>query len=289
MVEKPDVPDARMDLGIGNSIAAITGGSKGIGNAIAHQLAAEGANLAICARRAGPLEEAAEEIEAEHGVECYATTADLTERDDAAAFVSKTVDHYGGIDIFVNNAGSAPGGELENLSEDDWYKALDLKLMGHVRGATEVMPHLVESGGTLVNLIGNDGSKPSPGELAPGAANAADINMTQALAKQYGRKGVRVNAVNPGPVATDRWDYLVEIIAEEQGLTFDEAMSVAENSIPLGRICQPEEVASVVTYLASEQASFVNGSVVEVDGGQEKALLEFDTIRAASKDLPTNR
>ncbi len=274
-----------MDLGIQGKSAAVTGGSKGIGKAIAHGLAAEGANLAICARGRDLLDDVAGEIEQQHDVRCEAITADLTEREDAAAFIDEAVDRLEGLDILVNNAGSAPGGELENLTEEDWYQALNLKLMGHVRCSTEAMPHLVESEGVIVNLIGNDGTKASPGELTPGAANAGDVNMTLALAKQYGRDGVRVNAVNPGPVATERWDYLVEIMAEEQDLTFDEAMSVAENSIPLGRICTPEEVANVVTFMASEKASFVNGAVVEVDGAQEKALLEFSTVREAYKNL----
>lgn len=274
-----------MELGLADKTAAVTGASKGIGLAIANSLAAEGTDLAICARGREELEAAAADIEAEHGVECLPITADLTERTAAAAFIEGAVDHFDGLDVLVNNAGSAPGGLLENLDEEDWYQSLDLKLMGHVRCATEAMPHLVESEGVLVNLIGNDGTKPSPGELTPGAANAADINLTEALAKQYGREGVRVNAVNPGPVKTERWDYLVEVMAEEQGLTFEEAWQVAENSIPLGRICEPEEVANVVTFMASEAASFVNGGVLDVDGAQEKALLEFETIRAASKDL----
>lgn len=257
----------------------------GIGRAIAEKLAEEGADVAICARRAGPLEDTAAAIEDAHGVECLALTADLTDREDAAAFIEGTVEQFGELNILVNNAGSAPGGPLETLSEADWYEALNLKLMGHVRCTTEAMPHLVETEGVIVNLIGNDGTKPSPGELTPGAANAADINMTKAVAKQYGRKGVRVNAVNPGPVATERWDYLVEIMAEDQGLSFDEAMAVAENSIPLGRICTPEEVANVVAFVASEAASFLNGASIDVDGGQEKALLEFDTLRAATEDL----
>ena len=129
-------------------------------------------------------------------------------------------------------------------------------------------------GGRIVNVIGNDGIKPAHFELTPSAANAADIAVTLALAEQYGPKGILINGVNPGPVATDRWDGLEKQMARDKGITQEEAHALALTSLPLGRICTPQEVADVVVFVASERASYLNGAMITVDGGQRKALLD---------------
>jgi NAD(P)-dependent dehydrogenase (short-subunit alcohol dehydrogenase family) len=267
-----------MDLGLTEKTALVTGASKGIGYATAKRLAVEGANIAICARTEAPLEEAASEIEAEHGVECAAIPADLTERAQAQAFVETAADRFGSIDVLVNNAGSAPGGGLETLDESDWYKSLDLKLMGQIRCTTEAISYLIDSSGVVVNVVGTAGIDPQPSTLTAAASNAADINVTKALAKAYGYQGVRVNAVNPGPVETDRWDTIVESIAENQNVTREQAMELVRQTLPPGRMCQPEDVANVVAFLASTEASYVNGASITVDGGQMADLMNFDVI-----------
>src|SRR5919204_154327 len=144
-----------------------------------------------------------------------------------------------------------------------------------LRGKVEAITYLLESGGgRIVNVIGNDGIKPAFFELTPSAANAADIAVTLALAEQYGPKGILTNAVNPGPVATDRWDGLEKQLAKDRGLTQQEAHQLALKSLPLGRICTAQEVADVVVFVASERASYLNGAMITVDGGQRKALME---------------
>jgi 3-oxoacyl-[acyl-carrier protein] reductase len=125
-----------------------------------------------------------------------------------------------------------------------------------------------------VNVIGNDGNKPSYWELTPGAANAAGMNVTQALAEQYAPQGILINAVNPGPVATDRWDGLEKQMAKDRGISQDAAHALAVRSIPLGRICQPEEVADLVCFLASGRNTFITGTLVNIDGAQRKAVMD---------------
>jgi 3-oxoacyl-[acyl-carrier protein] reductase len=177
--------------------------------------------------------------------------------------------------VLVNNAGAAPGGEILDLTEEDWQKALQLKFMGYVRCIKAVIPHMQrQGGGRIVNIVGNDGVKPIGIELAPSAANAADLAMTVALAEQYGRQNILVNAINPGPVATERWGQLISGIARMRKISVDEAQQRAERSIPLGRICTPEEVANVAVFVASPRASFMNGAIITLDGGQRKALLD---------------
>jgi 3-oxoacyl-[acyl-carrier protein] reductase len=264
-----------MDLGLKGKVALVTGGSKGIGKAVAHGLAEEGAKVAICARGQIDLDRAVGDLAKSAGSEVFAVAGDLTTESGVKKIVDATIAKFGRIDILVNNAGAAPGGLLLDLTEEDWQQALQLKFMGFVRCMKAVIPYMLKQGrGRIVNVVGNDGVKPIGIELTPSAANAADLAVTVALAEQYGRNNICINAINPGPVATERWDGLISGIARVRKISVNEAQERAERSIPLGRICTPEEVANVVVFVASDRASFMNGAIITLDGGQRKALLD---------------
>ena len=264
-----------MDLQLDGKVALVTGGSAGIGKGIARVLAREGADVAICARRKDVLEAAADEIRRETGRKVLALPADLTRKDDAEDFVKGAARHFGRIDVLVNNAGSAPGGVIESIDEDGWMEGLQLKFMGYVRCLKAALPIMrAQGGGRVVNLIGNDGVKESYWEIVPGACNAAGQNLTKALAGQYAKHNITFVAVNPGPVRTERWDGLVRAMSRDMKIPYEEADRLAPRSIPLGRIAEVEEVANLVAYLASPLAHFVNGSMIEIDGGQQKPLMD---------------
>jgi NAD(P)-dependent dehydrogenase (short-subunit alcohol dehydrogenase family) len=264
-----------MDLQMTGKKAIVTGASEGIGKAITWAFAREGVDVAICARRKEPLEAVAAEISRATNRQIVPITADLTKPADAENLVKKAHAALGRIDILVNNAGSSPGGVLEHLTEEDWAQSLQLKFMGYVRCMKHVLPIMQKQRkGRVVNLIGNDGVKVSYWEIAPGAANAAGQNLTLSLASQYGKDNISFVAVNPGPVRTERWAGLVKAMARDMNLSFEEADKLAPSSIPLGRIAESEEVANLVTYLASDLAFFVNGTMIEIDGGQDKVLMD---------------
>lgn len=264
-----------MDLQLTGKKALVTGGSEGIGKAIARVLAREGCDVAICARRPDVLEAAAKEIAAESGRKIVPIPADLTKDADARNFIEQAHAALGRIDILVNNAGAAPGGVIETLTEADWEKGLQLKFLGYVRCLRHALPIMVrQGGGRVVNLIGNDGVKPSYWEIVPGAANAAGQNLTLSLAGQYAKHGITFCAVNPGPVRTERWAGLVAAMARDMGISYEEADRLAPRSIPVGRIAEPEECANLVAMLASPLMHFVNGTMIEIDGGQQKALMD---------------
>lgn len=264
-----------MDLGLRNMVVLITGGSKGIGRACAFEFAKEGAVLALCARQEDGLKKTAEEIRAATGRPVFTVAGDMMKWEDAKRCVDAAAAHYGGLDVLVNCAGASPGGLLLNLTEEEWQLSLQLKFMGYVRGAKAAVPHLLKRGaGRIVNVVGNDGIKPAYWELTASAANAADLAVTAALAEQYGSQGILVNAVNPGPVATERWNGLVRAYARDKGMSFDDASRQAVKSLPLGRICTPEEVASVVVFVSSPRASYMNGAWITLDGGQRKAIMD---------------
>src|SRR6476619_367015 len=264
-----------MDLKLNGKTALVTGGSEGIGKGIARALAQEGVDVAICARRKEPLEQAAAEIARETNRRIVPIPANLSKDADAKTFVAQAHKALGRIDILVNNAGSSPGGVIEHLSEADWEQSLQLKFMGYVRCLRYVLPIMVkQGGGRVVNLIGNDGVKPSYWEIAPGAAHAAGQNLTMSLAGQYGKNTISFCAVTPGPVRAERWAGLVAELARDMRLPHGQADKLAPSSIPLGRIAEVEEVANLVVMLASPLMHMVNGTQIEIDGGQEKSLMD---------------
>jgi NAD(P)-dependent dehydrogenase (short-subunit alcohol dehydrogenase family) len=264
-----------VNLQLAAKVALVTGASQGIGRAVAQQLAREGCDVVITARHAEPLAAAAKEIAGETGRPVVPMAGDMSVPEDIGRCVDATLAQFGKIDILVTCAGSSPGGLLENLTEDQWAASLNLKFMGYVRSVRAVIGHMRERGeGAIVLVVGNDGLKPSYWEMTAGVANAADINFASSAAEQYGRYGVRINTVNPGPVNTGRWDTLEQAFARDKGVSQERAHELAVSSIPFGRICEPAEVAALVTFLASPRASFINGAHIPIDGAQRKAIMD---------------
>jgi NAD(P)-dependent dehydrogenase (short-subunit alcohol dehydrogenase family) len=264
-----------MDLGLEGKVAFVTGASKGIGRASAELLAAEGCDVVIVSRTEAEIVRAAEDVAKASGRAVVGLTGDMSVTADVERCVAETLDRFGRIDVLVTCAGSSPGGLLEDLTEEQWLGSLQLKFMGYVRTVRAVIPHMRERGtGSIVLVVGNDGLKPSYWEMTAGVANAADINFASSVAEQYGRHGVRCNTVNPGPVNTDRWGTLEKAFARDKGISQEEAHVLTVASLPLGRICEAEEVANLVAFLASPRASYLNGAHIPIDGAQRKGIMD---------------
>ncbi|CEH30879.1 short-chain dehydrogenase [Aneurinibacillus migulanus] len=265
-----------MNLGLEGKVVLITGGSKGIGRQTGLTFAKEGASVAMVARNVEDLEKAKSQLQSEvPQADVLTIPADLQHEAGAVEAVQKTVEHFGKIDILVNCAGAAPGGLLLELTEEDWDFAMGLKFRGYVRMAKATIPQfLKQKHGVIVNVVGNDGVKPSWWELTGTAVNAADLAVMTALGNQYGNDNIRINCVNPGPVDTGRWETLTQAYARDLEISIDEANEAASKSMPFGRIATAQEVADVVVFLASERAGFVHNSVVNIDGGQMKDILD---------------
>lgn len=265
-----------MDLGLKGKVALVTGGTRGIGADIALGFAEVGAHVAICARTKADLDAKSHELNKATGVTVVGIPVDLSKPDEADRLVGEVVKCLGRLDILVNSAGVAPAGTIEQLSEDDWQRGLQLKLMGLVRCTRAAIPVMRrQGGGRIVNVVGNDGVKCAYWEIVPAICCAAELIFTQTLAEQYGPEGIYINAVNPGPVETGLMHDIFEKLAKRRGISVEQVIQGHVDSIPLKlkRIATPREVTNVVLFLASDLASFVNGVYINVDGGQMKPVL----------------
>jgi 3-oxoacyl-[acyl-carrier protein] reductase/bacilysin biosynthesis oxidoreductase BacG len=262
-----------MDLGLQGRTALVTGGNRGIGRAVAEALAGEGARVMITARDAGMLARAAAEIAAKTGQPVETVSADLSELGQVRRVAAEAVERLGRLDILVNNAGAIQAGDFLATPDEEWLHGWSLKLLGYIRMAREVFPHMKrQGGGRIVNVVGAAARNPTPTYMMGGTANAALINFTKALADLGAPHGILVTAVSPGPVKTERWESLLRQRAQAQGKVPDALEREQAAGWPLGRIALPEEVADLVCFLASQRASFLTGIAITVDGGISRGV-----------------
>ncbi|MBI2202955.1 MAG: SDR family oxidoreductase [Candidatus Rokubacteria bacterium] len=262
-----------MDTGLRGKVAMVSGASKGIGRAVAEKLAAEGASLSLCARGAELLAGVARAIEDKHGVACLPVTADLSRAEDIQNWTRATIDRFGGVDVLVNNAGAAQGGPFLDLPDQAWLDSWHLKLFGYIRVAREVFPHLVRrGGGRIVNVIGIAGVQPMENYMIGGAANAALLNFTKALADEGAPHGILVTGVNPGGIRTERWDGMLAKWGATKGVAPQEAEREIMKGVPLKRPGTPEEVANLVVFLASDLSTYITGTTIAIDGGMTRTI-----------------
>jgi 3-oxoacyl-[acyl-carrier protein] reductase len=262
-----------MELGLKGKVAIVTGASKGIGKAIADELASEGVNLAICARGRALLEDVAMAIHQQTDVQVFPVATDLSTIEGVQAFVQEALRHFSTVDILVNNAGAIRAGSLLAKPDEDWQVDWALKVFGYIRMTRALFPVMqAKGGGRIINIIGSAGRQPNAGYLAGGGANAALMNMTKALADEGAPHNILVNAINPGPIRTERWDTLMARMATERDQTPQEVEATWLQDNPLRRPGEPHEVAALAAFLASERASYINGVIVPVDGGNIRCI-----------------
>ena len=257
-----------MDLQLSDKIAIVTGASRGIGRAIAETLGAEGMHLVVAARSRDQLDDLAASLP----TRCLVQAVDLREAGAPEAVVEAAVGHFGRLDLVVNNAGATRRGDFLALPDVDWDDGFRLKFFAAMRFCRAAWPHLRAGQGSIVNIVGIGGRTASAAFTIGGAVNAALLNLTKALADRGVADGVRVNAINPGSIATDRLQGRLRSFASERGIDLASAEVEMAQSLGIAKFGAPAEIARVVAFLASPRSRFCHGAIVDVDGGETRTL-----------------
>jgi 3-oxoacyl-[acyl-carrier protein] reductase len=262
-----------MDLGLTGKVAFVAAASQGLGRAVAEELAAEGADLVLCARGAERLEAACEQIRRSSSVKVLGVAGDLTQREDIQRIASDGLDRFGRFDILVTNSGGPPAGTFESLDADDWDNATRGLLTSVIELTRLLLPGMKERGwGRILNITSISVKQPVDNLMLSNSLRAAVTGFARTLANEVAAHGVTVNNILPGYTLTERVEQLAESAALRESITTDAAKAAWESQIPMGRLGTPAEFAALAAFLVSERASYITGTSIPVDGGWIRSL-----------------
>jgi 3-oxoacyl-[acyl-carrier protein] reductase len=263
-----------MDLGLRGKVALVAAASRGLGRAVAHELAAEGAALAICARDGAALESAAGGIAADTGADVLARAADVARADDIAAFVAAALARFGRVDVLVTNTGGPPSGPFDAHDVGAWRAAADTLLFAPLEFARRLLPGMRERRwGRILNVTSIAVKQPVDGLILSNSLRAAVTGWAKTLANEEAKHGITVNNLMPGHTDTDRVRALAESTAAREGIPLEQVRARRVREIPMGRLGTPREFAALAAFLASERASYITGTSIPVDGGWIRAVV----------------
>ena len=270
-----------MDLGLKGRACVVTGASRGIGAETAKLLRAEGANVLLVARNEERLRTAADAARAAGAnSEARAETLvlDITDEDAGERMLSAATDHFGHLDVLVNNAGSAQWRDLDDVPDEDWHAQYELNVMAPLRAIRAAAPAMAERGwGRIVNVCSTAGKRPSSAMPEYSVAKAAELSLSRLFADRYAKSGVLVNAICPGPVESEMWMEPGGLLDQSQAMSGDasreQALATAGSKRPIGRLAESAEIASAIVFLCSERASYVSGAAWSVDGGTVQVII----------------
>jgi len=258
-----------MDLGLKDKVAVVTGGSRGIGKGIATGLVKEGCRVAICARNESELSKSVKELE-KSGVDVIGISADITVENDVDRFSETVLNHFGQVDILINNVGGNKRNLFENTSINDWRDIMELNLLSHVKVSHSFLPAIKKQGSGVVIFISSIFGRESGGPTLSiyNSSKAALISLAKVMAAELASDGIRVNSVAPGSIRFPGGSWDKRCLSDPEGMA-----EFVKKELPIGRFGTVEEISNVVCFLASERASLVTGACINVDGGQSRSLI----------------
>jgi 3-oxoacyl-[acyl-carrier protein] reductase len=262
-----------MDLGLKNKVALVAAASHGLGRASAFALAQEGAHLVICSRNEESVKKTADEVRTKTGAKVVGVVADVSRKEDLQKFVQTAIGEFGTVHVLVNNAGGPPTGHLLSMPEEEWEKGIQLTLMSVIRLVREVLPFMEKQHwGRIISIVSIAAKQPINELLISSTLRPGILGFSKVLSNQYAKDNITVNTVCPGLILTKRQEELSVSRAADKKLTLEEYLADSAKAIPAGRLGSPKEIGNVVAFLASEQASYINGVNLLVDGGSARGI-----------------